>query len=42
MVLMEGGVMNRNASIKLTAADKQAAKAATLGVHGMTQRDGTL
>lgn len=34
--------MDRNATIKLTAKDKQAAKAATLGVYGTTQRDGTL
>lgn len=34
--------MKRNAKIRLTQKDKQAAKAATLGSHGMTQRDGTL
>lgn len=34
--------MNRNATIKLTAADKEAAKRATLGTHGTIQADGTL
>lgn len=34
--------MNRNATIRLTAADKAAAKAATLGTHGTVQADGTL
>lgn len=34
--------MDRNATLKLTAKDKQAAKAATLGTFGILQRDGTL
>jgi hypothetical protein len=34
--------MNRNATIRLTAKDKAAAKRATLGTHGMVQADGTL
>jgi hypothetical protein len=34
--------MDRNATIRLTAKDKQAAKRATLGTHGTVQRDGTL
>jgi hypothetical protein len=34
--------MNRNATIRLTAKDKAAARAATLGTHGTIQRDGTL
>lgn len=34
--------MNRNATITLTTADKEAAKAATLGTHGTIQADGTL
>lgn len=32
--------MDRNASLTLTKKDKLAAKKATLGVHGMTQKDG--
>ena len=32
--------MDRNATLTLTKKDKQAAKKATLGVHGMTQKDG--
>lgn len=32
--------MDRNATLKLTAKDKAAAKQASLGVHGMTQADG--
>jgi hypothetical protein len=35
--------MDRNATLKLTAADKQAAKAALLDAHqGAIRRDGTL
>jgi uncharacterized protein with FMN-binding domain len=34
--------MNRNATIKLTAADKEAAKGATLGTHGIVQANGSL
>lgn len=34
--------MKRDATIRLTEEDKQAAKAATLGVDGVVQRDGTL
>jgi hypothetical protein len=34
--------MNRNATIKLTEADKAAAKGATLGTHGVVQANGTL
>jgi hypothetical protein len=33
--------MDRNATLKLTKKDKQAAKKATLGVSGMVQADGT-
>lgn len=33
--------MDRNACVKLTKRDKQAAKAATLGTHGIIQKDGT-
>jgi hypothetical protein len=32
--------MDRNATLTLTKKDKRAAKKATLGVHGMTQKDG--
>lgn len=32
--------MDRNATLRLTKKDKAAAKKATLGVHGMTQKDG--
>lgn len=34
--------MRRDATIRLTAKDKEAAKRATLGVHGTIQHDGTL
>lgn len=34
--------MDRNATLRLTAKDKQAAKQATLGIHGTVQADGTL
>jgi hypothetical protein len=34
--------MKRDATLRLTAKDKEAAKAATLGTHGVVQRDGTL
>lgn len=34
--------MKRDAKIRLTEKDKQAAKAATLGTHGTIQADGTL
>lgn len=34
--------MKRDSAIRLTDKDKQAAKAATLGSHGVVQRDGTL
>jgi hypothetical protein len=34
--------MKRDAKIRLTEADKRAAKAATLGTYGTIQRDGTL
>ena len=32
--------MKRDASLRLTAKDKAAAKEASLGVHGMVQADG--
>ncbi len=32
--------MDREATLTLTKKDKAAAKKATLGVHGMTQKDG--
>ena len=32
----------RNATIRLTAKDKEETKRATLGTHGMIQADGTL
>lgn len=34
--------MKRDATIRLTEKDKLAAKAATLGTHGVIQRDGSL
>jgi hypothetical protein len=34
--------MRRDASIRLTAEDKIAAKHATLGTHGVVQQDGSL
>jgi hypothetical protein len=34
--------MKRDATLRLTAKDKQAAKRATLGIHGTVQADGTL
>lgn len=32
--------MDRDATIRLTKRDKRAAKQATLGTHGMVQKDG--
>lgn len=32
--------MDRNATLTLTKKDKAAAKKATLGTHGMVQKDG--
>jgi hypothetical protein len=32
--------MDRNATLKLTKKDKLAAKKATLGTHGIVQKDG--
>jgi hypothetical protein len=33
--------MNRDAAFKLTDADVEAVRAATLGTHGIVQADGT-